>query len=195
MKRLLVVPALALALALSACGLSKTNSGGWIVGDGHVEPIAAGDRGNPVDLTGTTLEGDAFDLASTRGQVTVINVWGAWCAACLDEASKIEAAHQQLGDDVAFLGVDIRDTSTDQALAYQRNYGITYPSIYSPDGKATLAFASVVSPRTIPATIILDPTGRPATIIRGAVPTTLTLVEAVQDVEKESSSSPSRGAA
>ena len=189
-RRLLVVPALVLALALSACGLSRTNSYSYITGDGRVQAIPASKQGDPVEMTGTTLDGQPFDLASTRGKVTVLNVWGAWCPSCLEEAAEVQAAHRQLGDGVAFVGIDIRDTSQDNALAYQHNYSLTYPSIWSPDSKVLLALNDFVSARTIPATIILDPTGKPVTIIRGAIPSTLTLVEAVQDVQKASEPSP-----
>jgi thiol-disulfide isomerase/thioredoxin len=189
-RRLLVVPALVLALALSACGLSRTNGGGYITGDGRVDPIPASKQGDPIELSGTTLQGQPFDLASTRGKVTVINVWGAWCGQCMEEASDLQAAHEQLGADVPFLGLDIRETSLDLARAYEKNYGITYPSIHQDGDKEVLAFGDLVSPRTIPATIILDPDGVPVTIIRGAVPSTLTLVEAVQDVQKASEPSP-----
>ena len=182
MKRLLIVATLLPVLVLSACGYGRTNSGGYISGDGLVHAIPESQR-IPLTLTGTTLDGAAFDLASTRGKVTVINVWGAWCGECLTEAPLLQQAHTTLGDSVAFVGVDIRDTSVDQAKAYERNYGITYPSISSPDGKAMLAFTSYVSPRTIPATLILDTQGRPAMIIRGTIPSALTLTEAIGCVQ------------
>jgi len=37
-------------------------------------------------------------------------------------------AHEDLGDDIAFVGVDIRDGRTD-ALEFQKRYGIAYPSV------------------------------------------------------------------
>jgi thiol-disulfide isomerase/thioredoxin len=182
MRRLLLLPALALALVLTGCGLSGTNNGGWITGTGAVQYIASGHRGDPVSLTGTSLENTPVDLATSRGKVTVINVWGAWCGSCIDEATKLQQAHQQLGAQVPFVGIDIRDTDQAQAQAFERNFAIDYPSIYSSDGTAVLAFNNNLSPRTIPATIILDQQGRVAAIIRGSIETASTLVGAVQDV-------------
>jgi len=182
MRRLLVLPLLLLAVTLSACGLSGTNNGGWITGVGDVEYVATAQRGNPVSLTGTSLEGAQVDLAADRGKVSVINVWGAWCGSCVDEAAKIQAAHQQLGAKVPFVGIDIRDTDQAQARSFEQHFGIDYPSIYSSDGTAVLAFADNLSPRTIPATIILDQQGRVAAIIRGSISASSTLVGAVQDV-------------
>lgn len=174
---------------LAGCGLSKTNSGGWISGDGQVHQYAASDRGSAIDLTGTTLAGKPFDLASTRGKPTVVNVWGSWCGDCLAEADDMEKAHAQLGSTANFVGIDIRDSSADQARAFERTYDISYPSIYSPGGEAVLAFSKNVSPQTIPATLVLDAQGRVAAVIRGTLPSTLTLVEVVQDVAGSSGSS------
>lgn len=181
-----LIPRLAAALAalvlLAGCGLSRTNSGGWISGDGQVDQIAVAQRGPAIDLSGTTLEGKQISLAGTRGKPTVVNVWGAWCGDCIAEAGDLEKAHAQLGNQASFVGIDIRDASVDQAKAFQRAHRITYPSIYSPGGEAVLAFAHSVSPQTIPATLVLDAQGRVAAVIRGTLPSTLTLVEVVQAV-------------
>lgn len=174
--------ALAVLTLLAGCGLSKTNAGGWISGDGQVDQIAPADRGATIDLSGTTLGGTSFNLDSTRGKPTVVNVWGAWCGDCIAEAGDLQKAHAELGDSASFVGIDIRDPSPDQARAFQRTHGLTFPSIYSPNGDAVLAFSDSVSPQTIPATLVLDAQGRVAAVIRGTLPSTLTLVEVVQAV-------------
>jgi len=185
-RRLAVPPLLAVLLGLSACGLSGTNNGGYIEGDGQVVTYAVDDRSDPIELSGETLQGKPYDLADQRGKVVVVNVWGAWCASCVGEAPLLEKAHQELGDDVAFVGIDVRDNSRDNALAFERGNHLTYPSIYSPDSSATRPFKGSVNPRTTPATLVLDPEGRVAAVISGAVPSTLTLVEVVRDVQGKS---------
>lgn len=188
-RRLTALSAILALLALAGCGMSGTNDAGYISGDGVPREITnAVDRGDPVELTGTTLQGHDFDLSSTRGKVTVVNVWGSWCGDCVREADFLEAAHRQLGAAVPFVGIDVRDYSRDPALAFERGHHITYPSVYSPKGTATLAFASSVSPRTTPATLVLDTQGRVAAIIGGTIPSTLTLVEVVHDVQRMSRS-------
>jgi thiol-disulfide isomerase/thioredoxin len=186
MRRLLLVPALGLVLALvSACGVPHVTDGHWASGDGGVQVVSAVDRGDPITLSGTTLEGKHFDLASTRGKVTVVDLWGAWCADCVQEAGDVEAAHRQLGAKVAFVGLDVHDSSADTARAFQRGNHLTYPSLYSPDSSVLLAFPNTAHLSTmsaIPGTVILDKQGRVATVIHGETDTT-TLVDAVQDVE------------
>lgn len=59
---------------------------------------------------------------------------------------------------VKFLGVDIRDSRT-AALAFERNFHITYPSIYDPISRAMLGFKSM-APRAVPTTYVLDQPGK-----------------------------------
>lgn len=166
---------------LAGCGLSGTNDGGYIAGDGRVAEYAAADRGQPVALTGKTLDGKRFDLADLRGRVVVLNVWWTGCGPCRREMPMLQQAHRALGDKVAFVGLNIRDSSAAQGLAFQRKYGVSYPSLYSPDGRAVLALKGKVSPRTIPATAVLDKQGRVAALIRGEVPGRTTLEDVIQD--------------
>ncbi|HVX55852.1 TlpA disulfide reductase family protein [Nocardioides sp.] len=172
---------------LAACGgLSGTNDGGYISGNGQVVQYAADQRGDAVTFAGKLLDGSTFDPASIAGKVTVVNIWGAWCGECIKEAALIQGAHQKLGDAVAFLGVDIRDTSEATPQAFERAHQITYPSIYSTDGSALNAVPHGKLPGTVPATLVLDKQGRVAAVIRGAVPSELTLTEVVGCVQDPS---------
>jgi thiol-disulfide isomerase/thioredoxin len=112
----------------------------------------------------------------------VVTVWGSWCASCHQETPALVDAQKRLGDRVNFVGIDSRDSGTAQARSYNARYGVTWPSFFSPGGEALLAFPGVLAPNSVPATVVLDAQGRPAADINGAVPSTLTLVELVQDV-------------
>ena len=65
---------------------------------------------------------------------------------------------------VAFLGVDVRDT-TASAEAFTRNFGITYPSVSDSGSEITLDFTAVVPIAGTPTTLVIDRTGH----IAGAV--------------------------
>jgi thiol-disulfide isomerase/thioredoxin len=87
----------------------------------------AGHRPLAPDFTGTTLTGSRFSFSSYRGRVVVVNFWGSWCDPCRAEAPALGVAAQQYRPSgVAFLGVDVRDT-TASAEAFTHNFGITYP--------------------------------------------------------------------
>lgn len=184
---LLLVAALAVTAATaSACtDVNGTNGKNFVSGDGAVIEIPASDRGKPVTFSGETLTGDQLDVASLRGQVVVVNVWGSWCTECRAEAPKLVDAVSQFPSGTDVLGVDIRD-SKDNALAYERGYGIDYPSIYDFGSETLLAFPPPYNPRATPSTMVLDTQGRMAALVLGSLPSTLTLVEVVQKVADES---------
>jgi thiol-disulfide isomerase/thioredoxin len=169
--------------AVSACtSLQGTGDKGYVTGDGTIRQIASSDRTDPIALTGEDLDGRSLSLESLRGKPTVVTVWGSWCASCHKETPYLVAAQKRLGDKVNFVGIDSRDNGTAQAKSYNARYGVTWPSFFSPGGEALLAFPGVLAPNSVPATVVLDAQGRPAADISGAIPSSLTLVELVQDV-------------
>jgi thiol-disulfide isomerase/thioredoxin len=177
-----LVAAAGLLLAVTGCtSLQGTGDKGFVTGDGAVKQIAPADRGEPIRLEGSDLDGKPLSLATSRGKPTVVNVWGSWCTSCRAEVPYLVAARKQLGDTAQFLGIDVRDPGTSQAKAYEAHFGTTWPSYYSPGGKALLAFRGVLTPNTIPATLVLDAQGRVAASVIGEVPSALTLVQLVQD--------------
>ena len=177
--------ALAAGLALTAC----TSSGGGTVsgqnyqaGDGSITLLAPDQRRQTVELRGKTIDEREIDLASYRGKVVVLNVWGSWCPPCQQEAPALQAASVALAPKgVKFLGINTKENGNQAAAAaFERAYGITYPSLFdSPD--YLLALRGVVAANAIPSTVVVDAQGRIAARISG--PTTKeTLVDLVDDV-------------
>jgi peroxiredoxin len=133
------------------------------------------------DVKGDLLDGTAYDLASDKGKVVVVNFWGSWCAPCRAEADDLEKTFQQTqAKGVAFLGIDSRD-DRDAAKAFVRGRS-TYPSIYDFDGKVALQFD--VTQTATPQTLIIDRQGRIAYAIRDATVYT-ELLPLVQKVAAE----------
>lgn len=80
------------------------------------------------------LHGGRVSLAAYHGRPLLINFWASWCIPCKQEAPVLERGWQRYGPrGVAFLGIDEQDTRTD-ALQFEQQYGITYPSAYDASG-------------------------------------------------------------
>lgn len=167
---------------MGCTSLQGAGDKGYVTGEGVVTQVDAEDRGEPVTLVGEDLDGRELSLEELRGKPVVVSVWGSWCSPCHAEAPDVVDARKELGDRASFVGIDIRDSGTAQAQAFVRKYDMDWPSYYSPDGDALLAFHGKLAPNSIPSFVVLDPAGRIAATIIGRLPSTTTLVQVVEDV-------------
>lgn len=180
----------AATLLLGACSdgqvqrSDNAEQSGYIEGDGAVVTYPPAEREPAPEFGGPLLGGGEFDLASAAGDVVVLNVWGSWCPPCRKEAPGLQAVHEALADDgVRFVGVNTRDTETG-AKAYEKEFGITYPSVSDPKGEALLAFRDTLPPQAIPSTLVIDRQGRMAARVLGPIGET-SLREMVSDIATE----------
>jgi thiol-disulfide isomerase/thioredoxin len=180
-KRLATIAATAVlaALALSGCssdsgGLAEQYGKGttqnYISGDGAVTEVAADKRGDGVDFRAEDTDGDTVSSKALRGKVVVLNFWYAGCPPCRAEAKYLNEVHDQYaGDDVAFIGVNVRDEQG-TAAAFERTFHVDYPTVLDQrTGTMQLALSGQVAPNAVPATIVLDKQGRVAARVLGAI--------------------------
>ena len=180
-----VAAAVTCLLALAGCsGLGSTGDTGYIAGSGTIVQVPQPERGAPVELTGDSLEGQRVDLAELRGDVVVVNAWWSGCGPCRVEMPLLAELAEEL-DDAHVVGINIRDTSEAQGLQFQRRVGADFPSIWSPDGKALLAFHGKVNLASVPSTVVLDRQGRPAAVISGEIPGKVSMRDLVEEVAAE----------
>lgn len=100
-----------------------------------------------------------FSLADFKGQPVVLNFFSSTCAPCVKEMPGLEQLHQQLGDKVAFVGIDVQDTKAEGQRLVQRT-GVTYEIGY--DAQANLLRA--VDGKVLPTTALVAPDGGVVTV-------------------------------
>lgn len=111
-------------------------------------------EGLPDDIPLERFDGTPLDLADYRGQALVVNFWGSWCTPCVQEMPDLQAVHESLGDDVAFLGVNVNDDPED-ALEMVERTGVTYDLAVDVDG----ALVRELGVLTFPTTVLVLPDG------------------------------------
>lgn len=123
-------------------------------------PCPRSDDAAPVEggLPDVTLAclgpGKPVTLSGLRGEPLVVNVWASWCPPCAREMPILERAHQQLGDRVQFLGVDLLDTR-EAGSAAAEDFGMGFPSVLDEAGRTRTAL-DVPGP---PVTLFVRPDG------------------------------------
>ena len=123
------------------------------------EAAAANLKTKPMDLSFTSLDGKAVDLAKLRGKVVLVDFWATWCPPCRAETPDVVAAYQKYHDK----GFDILGISLDQDKGALQKYiadnKMTWPQYF--DGKGwDNATSSRFGIQSIPAMWLVGKDGR-----------------------------------
>ncbi|MEU1177383.1 TlpA disulfide reductase family protein [Streptomyces sp. NPDC005820] len=158
--------AAAATLLLSACTAGGVSGGGgdtkFIMGKDGISTVAQGKRDAAPDLSGKTIDDQQLALSSYKGKVVVLNVWGSWCAPCRAEAPNFQKVSEDLAaKGVQFVGINVADPKVQSARAFEKGFGVTYPSLYDPSSKLMLRFKKgTLNPQAIPSTLVIDRDGK-----------------------------------
>ncbi|MGY1847605.1 MULTISPECIES: TlpA family protein disulfide reductase [unclassified Blastococcus] len=174
MRRLL--SALLAGAILTGCSTGsdavEVNNGGefrFVEATPAGEVIPADERATAPEFSGTLLGGGEFSSAALAGDVAVLNFWGSWCGPCRIETPEFQEVYAEVRDEgVQFVGLNVKETDEQFALAFVERFGIEFPSLYDPRGEVALAFRDYPA-NAVPSTIVLDRQGRVAAVYTGAV--------------------------
>ncbi len=142
----------ALVLALAAC----TSTAATDDPDAPEALSLSTGTGPLPQATFTDLRDPSVEVSTTdwQGTPTVVNFWATWCGFCIDEMPDLQAASEELGAAVRFVGIDRQDPR-DEALAFLDETGVTYDQVASPDG----AYYTRIGARGMPTTLFVDADG------------------------------------
>ena len=76
---------------------------------------------------------------SLRGPA-VINVWGSWCAPCLDEMPEFVDFYKQAEGKVALIGIAVEERSAADSRKFIKANGVTWPNFYDKENKTGSIF-------------------------------------------------------
>ena len=130
---------------------------------GAPEPLAAlYAQGN--EVVPSSVEDFRRRLRSLRGYPVVVNLWGSWCGPCKLEFPYFQRSVQRLGKRVAFLGINVID-STEDAEEFLTERPVPYPSLE--DGDMDIAREAAPGVRGAPATVFYNDEGERTLVHQG----------------------------
>jgi thiol-disulfide isomerase/thioredoxin len=111
--------------------------------------------GQELELTGITVEGNAFDIKHHREQVIVVDFWATWCGPCR-KAHPMLAELAEQHEDLIIVGasLDADEAALAEYLETEEVAGIT---IF---GKEAQQAAEDLGIRGIPTFLVVDPEGK-----------------------------------
>ena len=150
----LVAASTVLALCAATATYVVLDDGDDDTPTGTLELTPDGEVGDTDGVAFTTFDGAEVPLSTLRGGPTLVNFFASTCVPCVTEMPAFEEVYQELGDEVAFLGLAVADRPED-ALDLVERTGFTYPTAQDPDSEVITALGGSV----LPTTVLLDADG------------------------------------
>jgi thiol-disulfide isomerase/thioredoxin len=133
----------------------------WLVNHlENVRPMTQGQAAPDFTLP-SMIDGSRFSLASTKGQVTVLDFWAPWCQPCIRSLPHLEALHRKYPE-VNVVTINIDAEETEMALEEFKERGYTMRLL-----QGDRETSSRYGVDAIPHTVIINKSGTVERVLRG----------------------------
>lgn len=126
------------------------------------------------DFSVPTLDGGTFSLTEQRGQPAVVFFMAYWCPTCVSEARALQKLHEEYGDQVSILALDVDPSSSPENLQGFLKWAgnPTYPFGFDKDNGVLKKYKV----RSLDTTVIIDAGGN--IVYRDAYPSSYETLKA-----------------
>jgi len=100
------------------------------------------------------VDGSPGAIAESLRGPMILNVWGSWCTACLDEMPEFVSFYSKAKGMVQLVGVAVEEASPANSQRFIKENGMTWPNYYDRDSKTRGYFGMGV-----PVTLFIDASG------------------------------------
>jgi thiol-disulfide isomerase/thioredoxin len=113
------------------------------------------ESGKAPNFTLNDIDGEPFELNSTRGKWVFLHFWASWCGPCREEMPAIQKLSETINQDS--LPIIMINTAEDEdtIFSFLGEVQVDINSLMDADGQVT----EVWKPRGLPTTFLIDPEG------------------------------------
>ena len=140
-------------------------------------PVTAEIGAQAPEFSLPTTSGETLALSDLRGQPVVLTFWTTGCGWCLYQMPFFQAAHEQMGQEVVIVAIDIGESGS-LVQQFAEYYGYTFTFALDYDGSVM----SVYNVRGTPTNFFIDASGVIREIKIGAYLDEYGLIEALEDL-------------
>jgi thiol-disulfide isomerase/thioredoxin len=119
--------------------------------------------GEPLKVSGTTVDGKRFDIDEYKGKVVVVDFWATWCGPCIEELPNLKAVYDKYhGRGLEVVGISL-DDEKDLLTKFIKQNGLPWKILFSSDPKKTgfsEASADYYGISGIPAIFVMNRQGK-----------------------------------
>ncbi len=115
-------------------------------------------------IPNTEGAGHAGGLPALHGKAVLLNFWAAWCEPCRAEMPSLQALAKREKAHLAVLTINLKE-SPEAIARFVQSTGLTLPVLRDPQGDIARAWGISI----YPSTVLLDTTGQPRSVVRGAL--------------------------
>lgn len=117
------------------------------------------------NFSGTTIDGQPFDLKKLRGKVVLLNFWATWCGPCKMEIPDLISLQSQYRDKgFTIIGVASGDVES-HVIEYALGEKINYPLLMG-----TQEVAEEYGAGSLPTSVLVGKDGKLAAVMQGVDP-------------------------
>jgi thiol-disulfide isomerase/thioredoxin len=130
---------LVLVLLLASCSTPSSNQSapvGSLIPCTQIERAPVADGGMLLEC----LDSDGEVGIKSIAGPAVISVWASWCSNCAAQRKNFIKLHQEAGDLLQVIGVDVEERSKEIGYNHALENGLSFPQLYDPDGRSSKYF-------------------------------------------------------